>query len=63
MHQHVSGERPALPPALSVYEQVVTRLMARERDERYPDMDAVLGDLDRLTVDAAQSGELARQSA
>jgi CheY-like chemotaxis protein len=63
MHQHVSGERPALPSALSVYERVVTRLMARERDERYPDMDAVLSDLDVLSVDAAQSGELARQSA
>jgi CheY-like chemotaxis protein len=63
MQQHVSGERPALPSELCSYESVVTRLMARERDERYADMDAVLSDLDRLAADAAPPTEPARQTA
>ena len=63
MQQHVTGERPALPPELSAYEPVVTRLMARERDDRYPDMDAVLADLDQLPAAAGQPAELARQTA
>jgi serine/threonine-protein kinase PpkA len=63
MQQHVSGERPALPPGLCAYEPVVTRLMARERDDRYPDMDAVLADLDSLAIGAAQPAELSRHTA
>ncbi len=63
MQQHVSGERPALPPGLSAYEPVMTRLMARERDQRYPDMDAVLNDLDLLAAGAAQPAEPIQQTA
>jgi CheY-like chemotaxis protein len=48
MQQHVSGERPVLSQALALYEPVVARLMARERDDRYPDIDAVLAALDAL---------------
>jgi len=66
MQQHVTGERPALPPELAAFEPVVTRLMARERDERYADMDEVLAALDRLPAPAAvpvDSAEPARQTA
>jgi DNA-binding response OmpR family regulator len=62
MHQHVTGERPALPPELSDYEPVVTRLMAREREGRYADMDAVLAALDPLAA-ATPQAEPVRQSA
>lgn len=63
MHQHVSGERPALPLGLSTYEPVVTRLMAREREQRYPDMDAVLSELDLLAAHAARPVEPAQLTA
>jgi DNA-binding response OmpR family regulator len=45
MQQHVSGERPALPPELAVYEPLIARLMARERDERCADVDELLAAL------------------
>jgi DNA-binding response OmpR family regulator len=52
MHAHVSGERPALPAPLAHFEPMIARLMARDRAERYPDMGAVLGELDRLAPEA-----------
>jgi DNA-binding response OmpR family regulator len=63
MQQHVSGKRPALPAELSAYEAVVTRLMARERDDRYADMDAVLADLNQLPGAVDRCDEPVRQSA
>jgi CheY-like chemotaxis protein len=64
MQQHVTGERPALPPELSAYEPVVTRLMAREREARYADMDEVLSALGQLPAAAVLTPEQpARQSA
>ena len=63
MQQHVTGERPALPAALCVYEPLVTRLMARERNDRYADMEAVLAELDKLPAAAEPCAEPARQSA
>jgi DNA-binding response OmpR family regulator len=63
MQQHVSGNRPALPPELSGYEPVVTRLMARDREERYLDMDEVLAALDQLPAAALPPAEAARQTA
>ena len=52
MQQHVSGERPALPAPLARFEPVIARLMARDREDRYPDIGAVLTDLERLPPDA-----------
>ena len=63
LQQHVTGERPALPAALCVYEPLVTRLMARERNDRYADMEAVLAELDKLPAAAEPCAEPARQSA
>jgi serine/threonine-protein kinase PpkA len=48
MQQHVSGERPALPAELAVYEPLLAKLMAREREDRFADIDAVLTALDEL---------------
>ncbi len=48
MQQHVSGERAPLADGLASFEPLVARLMAREREDRYPDIGAVLGELDRL---------------
>jgi serine/threonine-protein kinase PpkA len=53
MQQHVSGERPPLPPELAAYEPLVGRLMAREREARFPNMDAVLADLTELAAPPA----------
>jgi Ser/Thr protein kinase RdoA (MazF antagonist) len=50
MQEHVSGERPPLPPELAAYEPLVGRLMAREREARFPDMDAVLTELTELAT-------------
>lgn len=50
MQQHVSGERPALPPHLAIYEPLLARLMARDREQRCPDMQAVLAELDQLAA-------------
>jgi DNA-binding NarL/FixJ family response regulator len=56
MQEHVSGQRPPLPAELAAYEPLVGRLMAREREARFPDMDAVLAGLDELaTPPAAQA--------
>ena len=63
MQQHVSGERPALPPELSAYEPIVARLMARDRDNRYADMDAVLAELDKLPTATAPPAEPIRNTA
>jgi eukaryotic-like serine/threonine-protein kinase len=48
MQQHVSGERPALPPELAAFEPVLACLMAREREQRYADAPAALAALERL---------------
>ena len=48
MQQHVSGERPPLPPHLAIYEPLLSRLMARDREQRCPDMQAVLTELNQL---------------
>lgn len=42
MEQHVSGQRPALPPELSTYEPVIEKLMARNREDRFVNIDAAL---------------------
>ncbi|HEX9473138.1 MAG TPA: protein kinase [Steroidobacteraceae bacterium] len=48
MQQHVNGERPALPAELAAFEPLMARLMARDRDERCPDVDTLLAALDEL---------------
>jgi len=48
MQQHVLGERAPLAGPLARFEPLVARLMARDRDARYPDMGAVLEELARL---------------
>ena len=53
MQQHVSGERPALPAPLAHFEPLIARLMARDREQRYPDVGAVLEELERLQPDEA----------
>jgi serine/threonine-protein kinase PpkA len=63
MQQHVTGERPALPAAVSVYEPLVTRLMARDREERYADMQSVLDELESLAAAGESAAEPERQSA
>ncbi|MGH8253523.1 MAG: serine/threonine-protein kinase, partial [Steroidobacteraceae bacterium] len=50
MQQHVSGERPPLPPQLALYEPLLARLMARDREARCPDMQAVLTELHQLAA-------------
>lgn len=60
MQEHVSGERPPLPPELAAYEPLIGRLMAREREARFPDMDAVLAGLDELaTLPAGRAADAA----
>ena len=53
MQQHVSGERPALPAALEMFEPMIARLMARERESRYEHIGALLEELERLPGVAA----------
>ena len=61
MQQHVSGERPALPPELSAYEPLLARLMAREREQRFAGIESVVVELDQLvaTPSAARSAHAA----
>jgi serine/threonine-protein kinase PpkA len=59
MQQHVSGERPALPPELGDYESVLARLMAREREQRYADAPQALAALDTLASRSAEDVEAA----
>ena len=49
MQQHVSGERPSLPAGLEMYEPMIARLMARDREDRYEHIGVLLGELDRLS--------------
>ena len=49
MQQHVQGERPALPSGLASCEPLLARLMARNRDNRYTNMDEVLNALEELS--------------
>ena len=51
MQQHVSGERPPLPPHLAIYEPLLSRIMARDREARCPDMQAVLTELNQLAAE------------
>ncbi len=37
MEQHISGQRLALPPACAALEPLLDRMMAREREARFPD--------------------------
>jgi hypothetical protein len=53
MQRHVTGDRPPLPPELSMYETVIARLMARGRDDRYADAGALLAALDELSAPGA----------
>ena len=52
MQQHVSGERPALPPELGRFEALLALLMAREREQRYVNAPAALAALDALAAEA-----------
>jgi DNA-binding NarL/FixJ family response regulator len=52
MQQHVAGTRPALPAELAVFEPIVARLMARERDQRFADIGAALAELEDLPLPA-----------
>jgi CheY-like chemotaxis protein len=57
MQQHVLGERAPLDGPLERFEPLVARLMARDRDARYPDMGAVLEELARLQADTDACSE------
>jgi len=46
MQKHVSGERPALPDALTQFEPLLAQLMARERDARCVDAPTALAALE-----------------
>ena len=48
MQQHVSGERPALPEALAMFEPMIARLMARDREDRYEHVGILLEELARV---------------
>ncbi|HMD59039.1 MAG TPA: serine/threonine-protein kinase, partial [Steroidobacteraceae bacterium] len=49
MQQHVAGQRPPLPPELAQFEPVLARLMAPNRDDRFPDSAAAVAALLDLT--------------
>jgi CheY-like chemotaxis protein len=53
MQQHVSGERPPLPAGLELYEPMIAKLMARDREDRYEHIGMLLEELDRLPGAAA----------
>ena len=53
MQQHVSGERPPLPAALAMYEPMIAKLMARDREDRYAHIGILLEELARLPGAAA----------
>jgi serine/threonine-protein kinase PpkA len=59
MQQHVSGQRPALPPALAAYEGMLGRLMARNREERVADAATVVAGLDALPAVTSTNREAA----
>jgi eukaryotic-like serine/threonine-protein kinase len=48
MQQHVAGQRPALPPELLQFEPVLARLMAADRNDRFPDSTAAMAALAEL---------------
>jgi serine/threonine protein kinase len=50
MQQHVLAERPALPVELASWQPVLTRLMARDPDERYRNAREALAALDALAM-------------
>jgi hypothetical protein len=60
MQQHVSGERPALPPEFGRFESLLGRLMAREREQRYVNAPEALAALDALATEVAAAGAPAR---
>jgi serine/threonine protein kinase len=59
MQQHVRGTRAALPPSCAALEPLLDRLMAREREQRFPDAQtaaaALSGALAMLTPSAARA--------
>ena len=59
MQQHVSGERPPLPPELARYELLLSRLMAREREQRYVNAPEALAALDALAAEVAPAADAA----
>ena len=50
MQQHVSGQRPELPGHLAVCEPLLTRMMARERDQRFAHVDELLQALEQVAT-------------
>jgi len=57
MQQHVSGERPPLPPELARYELLLSRLMAREREQRYVNAPEALAALDALAAEVTPASD------
>lgn len=57
MQQHVSGERPPLPPELARYELLLSRLMAREREQRYVNAPEALAALAALAAEVIPATE------
>jgi serine/threonine-protein kinase PpkA len=60
MQQHVQAERPTLPAQLAHWQPLITRLMARDPEERYADAHETLAALDALAVvNAAEAAHAA----
>jgi eukaryotic-like serine/threonine-protein kinase len=57
MQQHVSGERPPLPPEHGRFEPLLRQLMAREREQRYADAPAALAALEALAAELGAAGD------
>jgi serine/threonine protein kinase len=47
LEQHISGPIPVLSPPTRVLQPVLDRLMAKDRERRYPNARALLDDLAR----------------
>lgn len=48
MLQHVNDPIPQLPDSEKIFQPLISNLMAKEPNERYPDANAVLADIDAL---------------
>jgi len=62
MEQHVSGRRAALPGPCSALEPLLDRLMAREREQRFPDAASASAAL-REAIEVDWSDEMPRAAA
>jgi serine/threonine protein kinase len=61
--QHIQSPLPTLPDALSGYQGLLNRLMAKNRDERVPDAGALCREIDALLSQGATGGtEVGAQS-